>query len=321
MCVIISNRLDPYRNLAVEACLLDRADRYAPALLLWRSGPAVVIGKNQNPWRECHLEAVRRDGIHLARRVSGGGAVYHDEGNLNFAIILKRTAYDEERQFGVIRRALKNLGFETRIENRNSLMAGDRKISGNAFCFRKQAAMHHGTILIESDLKRLAEYLAPGPHDIATHAIASIRSNVVNLRDLIPTRTPAEVREALRDAFIREYGGASDPVRAEDVLDPSEIASLRRRYRSDEWVYGYTPGFDLALAHAFPWGALRLNLRVEQGRIREAAVKGLPENETDSFSNVMAGCLLRADELGRAVGAWRGPHGPEIRKWIETMPL
>lgn len=153
-----SDSLDPWYNLAVEEILLDTV-RDGFILYLWQNRDTVVIGKNQNPWKECRVRMLEKDGGYLARRLSGGGAVFHDLGNLNFTFLMNRSDYDLEKQVNVILTAVRSLGIPAEKNGRNDLVINGRKFSGNAFCFRKNSAYHHGTILVSSSLEKMTKYL------------------------------------------------------------------------------------------------------------------------------------------------------------------
>jgi lipoate-protein ligase A len=247
--LIRTKSLDPWRNLAVEEYFLSRVDQSGPILMLWQSDRTVVIGKNQNPWQECNLRALRQDGCRLARRSSGGGSVYHDIGNLNFALITRRESHDLLQSFGVILLALENLGIRAARSGRNSLFAGDKKISGNAFCFKRTAAMHHGTLLIDADLERLHRYLTPPPAEIRSHAIPSVRDEVMNLRSLRKDLSVDEMASALGEAFRQDQRGRVETLSEADL--PEDI--LQKEYlrlTSWDWVYGMSPTFNIELKHA-----------------------------------------------------------------------
>ena len=147
MKVLISESMDPYVNLATEAHLVEDHQPLEPMLFLWRCDHTVVMGKNQNPWREVDLVHLEEAGGRLARRISGGGAVYHDAGNLNYAIVLDRARYEGARVFQAVTDALAGFGVEAEVRCKSSIFTGDRKISGTAFCYKKQSVLHHGTLL------------------------------------------------------------------------------------------------------------------------------------------------------------------------------
>jgi lipoate-protein ligase A len=168
---------DPWFNLALEEWLFESAGPEEMVFYLWRNGPTVVIGRHQNPWVECRLEDMDRDGVKLARRPTGGGAVYHDLGNTNFTFTCRRDVYDVERQIGVILDGLRRVGVEARFSGRNDIVVGDRKVSGSAFRGRKDRWLHHGTLLLHADLGRLGHYLtAPPPRSRARASPPSARA-------------------------------------------------------------------------------------------------------------------------------------------------
>jgi len=187
--IVTTENRDIYHNLALEEWLLDHADGRAPVLFLFVNSPCVVIGKNQNPWRECRLSLMEKESVPLARRVSGGGAVYHDEGNLNIGVIVPRTEYREEKQYELVFQTLEKFGIKASKVRKNTLAAGGKKFSGQAFCFRRQHVLHHGTLLVSSDLKRLGRYLGPELDGIETKAVASVPSEVMNLSEAAPGLT------------------------------------------------------------------------------------------------------------------------------------
>lgn len=183
---IVAQSKDPYKNLALEAWLFENG-RQDVWLYLWQNQHTVVIGRNQNAWKECRLSALEADGGKLARRGSGGGAVYHDVGNLNFTFILPRDVYDLRRQLGVILAAMERLGIPARFTGRNDLVTQDgAKFSGNAFQFSAHTALHHGTILVAADMGALSQYLAPSKAKLAAKGVDSVRSRVCNLNTLRP---------------------------------------------------------------------------------------------------------------------------------------
>lgn len=246
---------DVYAHLALEEFMLDRLDELGPSLLFWKSAPAVVIGKNQNPWRECDWTALCRDQVRLARRISGGGTVYHDEGNVNYALILPRATYREDEVLALVLEALRQCGLEAGRMNKNSLAVGNRKISGSAFCYRRNAVLHHGTMLLNTDLARLKNYLAASALFIETRAIASIPAQVMNT-----AMDETTLRAAWMDVFTSRFGAASYhglPLASWQ----SDLDSLRARHASQDWLWGHTP--------AFSW---RLDL--PEGRVSGTAEKG-----------------------------------------------
>ncbi len=298
-----SRLLDPYENLAVEEAALHAVAPGEVALYLWRNERTVVIGRNQNPWRECRVAELERDGGRLARRPSGGGAVYHDAGNLNFTFVAGEGAYDIARQMGVVVAALRALGVEAQLTGRNDIEADGAKVSGNAFFRTPGAQLHHGTLMVAVDAEALARYLSPDPRKLAAKGVSSVRSRVANLADLAPGVTVDTLREALREAFSAEYG-AIEPFPAEP-LAPDEVAARRERFASREWLFGRTLPFTHAFGARFDWGSADVELDVEKGAVREARVwsDALDADWIEALGQALAGCPYEVAALSGRVGA------------------
>jgi lipoate---protein ligase len=242
--------------------LLDRAGDGAPVLLLWRSGPAVVIGKNQNPWRECALPWMAHAGVRLARRVSGGGAVYHDEGNLNYAFIMPRESYETDPVFGQVLAVLADLDLMAERSGRTSLACNGLKVSGTAFCFRRGGALHHGTLLLDADLERMQAALTPPDWTFDTRATSSIPATVCNLRAFRPDLTVERVAEACAARW-----GQGRLERAADLLPAADIDRLAAERSTDDWLFRQTPAFSVRIPPAR--GRAERMLRVVKGRVVE----------------------------------------------------
>lgn len=243
MLIVESSSLDVFFNLALEDYLLDEVERRGRILYLYRNRDAVVVGKNQNPWRECDVPRIRADAVALARRVSGGGTVYHDEGNLNFSIMLPRGEYDLAAQFGIVQAALLRAGIASARTGTNSLTVAGRKFSGNAFCLRRNVSLHHGTLLVHSDLERLSRYLRPSLPGIETKAISSVPAQVVNLCELTPSLTGKELAGVLVAEFVERFGESGRI--ADCDIDASALAPYKAKMQSWEWIYGHTPRFEV----------------------------------------------------------------------------
>ncbi|TAN37814.1 MAG: hypothetical protein EPN23_04685 [Verrucomicrobia bacterium] len=250
MFLVRTENLDVHRNLALEECLLDRAAAHGPALFLWRSAGAVVIGKNQNPWREVNLAVLRAEGLALARRISGGGTVFHDAGNLNYALCLSRDSYDQDEVFDRLVRAFQRAGIPAARGPHHGLLAAGRKFSGSAFCFRRHGALHHGTLLINANLERLQRTLTGGL-GLTTRAIASHPMPVVNLAELQPG---CDVERIVIEAFAQDAETVDD-----EFLETLPWRELAERHRSWDWQFGHTPPFEVKIGNAVA--------RVEHGKI------------------------------------------------------
>lgn len=204
--IILSARTDPAENLALEETLLF-TPRREPWLYLWCNRPVVVIGRNQNPYLECSLDQLEQTGVPVVRRLSGGGAVYHDLGNLNYTFFCPEEQMDIQHQTNVIRRALEDLGITATFSGRNDLLVEGRKISGAAYYTENGCAYHHGTLLIDVDLEQMAQALTPSGLKLKTKSISSVRQRVANLKEINPNLTMTAVAQALMARFQAEYGG------------------------------------------------------------------------------------------------------------------
>ena len=290
--LLLGEGCDPYANLAYEECLMERIRPGDAALYLWQNQNTVVIGRNQNAWKECKCELLEAEGGRLARRSSGGGAVFHDLGNLNYTFCASPEVYDLTRQLGVVLAALRSLGIEAQFSGRNDLITADgRKFSGNAFKHTRTCSMQHGTLLVDVDMQRLGRYLNPSKAKMRAKGVDSVRARVCNLREFAPDLTVARMRESLVKSFLAEYGEAQ--LLAQSAFD---IAALRARNANWEWNYGLTPEFDVSLETRFAWGGVELMLKLKHGAVAEVR----------AFSDAMDAEIAHKLEtrlLGKAYGA------------------
>ncbi len=260
---------DPWQNLATEESLLAACGPDDLLLFLWQNANTVVIGRHQNPWQECRHELLAQEGGKLARRITGGGAVYHDLGNLNFSFIAGRERYRLEDNLAVVLAAVRSLGVEAAFSGRNDILADGRKFSGNAFAHHVNASLHHGTLLVAADMERLSRYLQVPPQKMVSKGIQSVTSRVVNLGDLQPTITVEGLRQALCQAFVQANGTAATRPAAE-LVDAELLRAANQRQQSWEWRFGQTPRFDVTLTTRFPWGGVELLLNARDGRVTQA---------------------------------------------------
>lgn len=262
---IVSDQTNPYLNIAVENYLVEYADSIV--LYLWRNRRTVVIGQNQNPYSEVNLEALDADGGYLMRRRTGGGAVYHDDGNLNFSFIVPKDLYDQTRQFAVIQRAVESFGLHTELSGRNDILVEGRKFSGNAFSKGRINDLHHGTLLISGDMSDLQRYLKPKPAKLQKHGVSSVRSRVVNLAELNPTITPESITPRLRVAFLSEYSEydeSSEYANFSEIVSRPEVQWLYAEFASEEWLYGRWRTFTAQRTAQFDWGGVELSITIDQ---------------------------------------------------------
>lgn len=317
--ILIGRDTDPRRNLAREESLLLRYGADGPdetILYLWQNAPVVVIGRNQNAWQECRVTAMERDGVLLARRTTGGGAVYHDAGNLNFSFLGPRDRYDLDRQLGVIRSAVAAFGIDCEFSGRNDLLADGRKFSGNAFRFTRFGSLHHGTLLVSADFSALGRYLRPSEAKLKAKGIRSVSSRVVNLSELAPV-TIASLTDALCRAYGAQYG-AGAPEDADALTWPG-FDALVSRNASWEWNCGAAPAFDAQLEHRFAWGELQLQLTLRDGITAEAAVysDAMDPELAPALAAALRGCRFTAEDLAARAAA----VSEEAAAWLRSLSL
>jgi lipoate-protein ligase A len=266
---IRSDQTNPYKNLALEEYLLWNVQKGERILYLWQNRHTVVIGINQNPWKEVHVKELEEDGGFLARRMSGGGAVFHDLGNLNFTFLAREEDYDTDRQLDVITRTLARFGIRAVRSGRNDLLADGRKFSGNAFFHSRGHCYHHGTLLLDVDLSDLSRYLNVPPAKLQSKGVDSVRSRVINLKEQAPDMTLEALQNALFEAFGEVFGGTPQLFPSER-LHPEETGRYEEKYASREWRLGRKIPFTAAYDHRFAWGDLTLQFCVERGIIQDA---------------------------------------------------
>lgn len=311
---------NPYENLALEEWLMGQCAPDTVILYLWQNHHTVVIGRNQNPWAECRTSLLQDEGGHLARRLSGGGAVYHDLGNLNFTFLCTENNYDQQKQLSVIQKAVGYAGIDARFSGRNDLLADGRKFSGNAFYHSQGKAYHHGTLLIDTDGEKLGRYLSPPKAKLESKGIASVRSRVINLKDLSPALTCKMMKEYMVRAFQEIYGGtAATLFLTEEKLQ--EVAVLRKRYESQDWLFGKPMPFSCTLENHFSFGNLQLQLFVEGGVIRslQAFTDAMDAELPQKLADTLSGCPFRTDAMVSAVSTIE--IGNELGEFIRRQQI
>ncbi|HMP76074.1 MAG TPA: hypothetical protein PKE12_07255 [Kiritimatiellia bacterium] len=291
-----STARDIHHNLALEEWWVDHFDARGPVLLFHVSDPALVVGKNQNPWREAATGWARREGVPVGRRISGGGTVFHDAGNLNFTLIQSRNDYEQGAVFARCLAALRALGLEAGLLGGNSLAVHGKKISGTAFCFRGSAALHHGTMLVNADLDRLRRAMIPALPDIQTRAIPSKPASVANAALLADGIDMERVARSLAGYLAGRHDWDALETPSDD-----DFAELLARHQSWAWTFGHTPVFEWALESA----SATLRLHVEKGMVAGAVCAWCRDREESI--DALIGCPFEADALSRRLAGTEWP--------------
>jgi lipoate-protein ligase A len=276
--VIISDSFNPHLNIATEEWIFNEMDPSAQTLFLWRNEPTVVIGRSQNPWSECNLAQMKADGVHLARRATGGGAVFHDLGNTCFTFLSPKDSYKRENNIAIIQHALAKVGITSMASGRNDLLLeaedGPRKFSGSAYREKRDRAFHHGTLLINADLGRLAQYLTPNPKKLQAKGKESVRMRVANLSEHAPNINHEALVELLVASIENFYGGAAEVERLSlETLKSNDALKTRHAELSSwDWLYGHTLDFSHQLDEYLSIGFFDFRFQVGDGVVRDVQI-------------------------------------------------
>ena len=286
----------------------------------------VVIGRAQNPWKECNTRRMEEDHVRLARRSSGGGAVFHDLGNTCFTFMAGKPEYDKTVSTAIVLAALNSLGVTAEASGRNDLVvktdSGDRKVSGSAYRETMDRGFHHGTLLLNADLSRLANYLNPDQKKLQAKGITSVRGRVANLVELLPGITHQQVCEAIQEAFFSHYGERVDAevISPDNTPDLPNFADTFARQSSWEWNFGQAPAFSHLLDERFPWGGVELHFDVEKGHITraQAFTDSLNPAPLEALAERLIGCQYRAEVLQQQCEALVGDF-PEQKAELKEL--
>jgi lipoate-protein ligase A len=303
--LLISDSYDPWFNLAVEECIFRQMPATQRVLFLWRNADTVVIGRAQNPWKECNTRRMEEDNVRLARRSSGGGAVFHDLGNTCFTFMAGKPEYDKSVSTAIVVNALNSLGINAAASGRNDLEVntpeGPRKVSGSAYKETLDRGFHHGTLLLNADLSRLANYLNPDEKKLQAKGITSVRGRVTNLGEIHPGLTHEQICDAVRESFFDYYGERTEAehISPDALPDLPGFAETFARQSSWEWNFGQAPAFSHLLDQRFTWGGVELHFDVEKGHITRTQIftDSLNPAPLEALAARLQGCLYRSDML------------------------
>lgn len=267
--VFVSESLDVYHNQAIEKYFLDRIEDDEVILYLWQNDKTIVIGANQDAYGECDIEKLEKDGGHLARRITGGGAVYHDKGNLNFTFITPKALYDLSKQEEVILKALDCLGIKAAKTGRNDLVIDGRKFSGHAYYKGKRSCLHHGTLMLEVDEGRLQDYLRVSLAKLHSKNVASVRSRIINLKSVREDLNLDTLKKALIHSAELIYETKAEPYTA---FDQGELTKLEAQFKDGKWRYGKLYKEGRVIEKRFDFGTVRIVYVMEEDQIKDLSV-------------------------------------------------
>ena len=313
------NEHDPALNLALEEFVLRNAKTDEDLFLFYINAPSIIIGRHQNTLEEINRDYVEQHGIHVVRRLSGGGAVYHDLGNLNFSFITgsQPENFRNFKKFtDPVIQALVQLGVPAELGGRNDILADGRKVSGNAQYIANKRMVSHGTLLFSSDLSHVSEALHVQAGKITSKGIKSVRSRVANINEFI--RQPMDIAAFRAHLLAHIYAGGAVP---EYRLSADDWAVVRRladeRYRSWEWNYGRSPNFNVEKRERFAGGEVDARLDVQQGVICSVKFSGdfFAEAETEALEQMLTGVRYTRDDISRVL------QGVAIERYFSGLDM
>jgi lipoate---protein ligase len=297
---------DPQINLAIEEYALKNLEINETYLLFYINEPSIIIGKNQNTIEEINTEYVESKGVKVVRRLSGGGAVYHDLGNLNFSFITK----DDGESFHNFRKftepvvaALKKLGVNAELSGRNDLEVEGRKISGNAQFSTKGRMFSHGTLMLNSEIENVVSALKVKKDKIESKGIKSVRSRVANISEFLTEKLGInEFRSLLLKNIFEGQEEIPEYVLTEEDWDKIHQLS-KERYQNWEWNYGKSPKFNLQHSHRFPVGSIDVRLEVNKGIIENCKIYGdfFGVGEVSEIEKKLAGTRYEKNDIEKTL--------------------
>lgn len=319
--VLISNTTNPAVNLAVEEYLLNALKNNEMILFLWQNENTVVIGRNQNPWKECDYSKLEADGGTLVRRLSGGGAVYHDLGNLNYTFLSMKTENRINENIDIIIDALKTMGIHAEFSGKNDILADDLKISGNAYYEENNKLCHHGTLLINANMSKLGNYLLVSKLKLQSKGIDSVKSRVINLKQINADITVENTKKALIKSFFFKFGEGEVQIMDDDFI--SDEKRFIDKYQSWSWNFGSSPEFNISLESRFKWGGFEMNLLVNDGMIKEASVytDALNTHLSQTVIEKMLNQPLKSEGLAEVLNQTGITECKDIANWISKQNL
>ncbi len=301
---------DPRINLAIEEYVLKEMDIEQDSFLLFYiNEPSIIIGKNQNTVEEVNTEFVDANGIHVVRRLSGGGAVYHDLGNLNFSFLTKDDG-ESFRNFAKftepVIEALAKMGVTAELKGRNDILVDDKKVSGNAQFATKGRMFSHGTLMFDTEIERVVKALKVKKDKIESKGIKSIRSRVTNIKEYMPNQEMTI--EDFRLEILKSIFGGEENIQYYELTeqDWENIHALsKERYQNWDWNYGRSPKFNMQHSKRFPVGGIDVRLDVEKGKIKGIHIYGdfFGLGEVSELEQALVGVTYSREAILEAIAA------------------
>ncbi|MEB6322359.1 lipoate--protein ligase [Staphylococcus xylosus] len=300
-----NNITDPTLNLAMEEYVLKNMPKDDSYFLFYINRPSIIIGKNQNTIEEVNQSYIDEQGIDVVRRISGGGAVYHDTGNLNFSFVTDddgNSFHNFQKFTEPIVEALKSLGVDAKLSGRNDIQVGEAKISGNAMVKVKDRMFSHGTLMLNSELDEVQNALKVNPAKIKSKGIKSVRSRVANISEFLDEPIDIdEFKEIILKSIFGETQVEEYKLTDEDWRKIEKLSN--EKYRTWEWNYGRNPKYNFEREEKFEKGFVQIKLDVKKGRIEHAKIFGdfFGEGDITELENALEGTMHEFDSIEEAL--------------------
>jgi lipoate---protein ligase len=312
-----SHSFNPYENLGAEAYLLETCPKDTLRFYLWQNEHTVVIGKNQHAPSEVFLDQLNSDSGTLARRSSGGGAVYHDLGNLNFTFIAPTGLFDTQKQMEMIALALKEAGVNAQVNGRNDIEIDGAKVSGNAFAHSSNLHLHHGTLLVNVDKSKLAKYLNVNPKKLKRKNVNSVAARIVNLSELIVIDIPSLKKHLFR--AVEKYTDAQGT----HLPFPLDMAKeYMKRYASQDWLFPQAAKENIVFEEAFDFGVLKWFFEVKDGHIIKSSLwsDAMDSSWIEALEKHILGVEASEEALAKRLSEFRNEtHYEDMKQIIASI--
>ncbi len=298
---------DPRYNLALEEWLFSQLTPDSPGVfLLWHNAPSVIVGRHQNTVQEINKELVEKYALPVVRRMTGGGAVYHDLGNVNFSFLRPLQAGEHAGiDFAVFLQpmveALQSFGIDAQCSSRNDITVGAQKISGSAQLRRAGKVLHHGTLLVDVDLDMLGAVLTGAPDKYLSKGIASVRSRVTTLREVLAAQGKSMSMQAIKESLVQRI--APTPMTLDSHAQAAVEALMQEKYATEAWNYGASPQFTEKRRQRFAWGLVECHFDVRKGRIVQVKIFGdfFAQNSVEELESLLCDLAYTPEALAEAL--------------------
>lgn len=293
--IYVSKSNNPYFNIALENHLMFNHGEDI-SLYLWQNKSCAIMGRNQNIYSECDIDYLNSYDILPVRRFSGGGAVYHDLGNLNFTFLCNEDAYDNKEFLSIVKNAINYLGINCEFSGRNDVLCNGKKFSGHAYYTEDSKFLYHGTIMVNVDFSKLIKALTPSKLKLESKGIDSVKSRVINLSEIKPDITVEKVINAFESAFKNIF---KDTKPTEYIDENDIVIPVEKVIKSKEWIFGESPSFDVQIEKHYDFGNVSVKAKIDNGKITEVKIysDSLKKLNIEKCENILKNSFFDRNKL------------------------